>query len=309
MATVKEATIILVSELTSKFFFSVAQSCVQQMDASQRIIVSCGRDVATIPEESEATLACLDQVRLQARQRLELERRVWTTPEKAAMRYDAKRHYDDVIAGLEGCRFSAKNCLLEGSSQLSVISLEQTCVLSSEALQSWRRSVSGELSQQMYKRRDLLGAIANATGQGNNQHEALVNIRNSVTQIVDQSVADAILNAIRSSQTIEVTSRGGASVLVSGVHQSSAMTAATQSLIKRGLGADLMSEEKWKIAQETWRSNTTLTSAGDLLVGALYGFTDSVLNIVDAMLYSAAILLIAALLYVAYSSLSGSLSS
>lgn len=292
----KKQFLKFVSQKTAEAFVKQDNDCVVTVGAQEDISVLCaGERRGTINNgngwfaEGPVCRRCYENVLNIAKDSWQRERDQWAVGHDVKVRENSDQALGNFADALEGCASACKACDIRDVSQFTNIRAKQSCTISTQEMINWQDNVSGSLAQTLYSRSDTLSALTKAIG-ATNEDEAVVSIQRTVRNKIDQTIVNDMLTAINADQEIEfkgasVDSEGnGTGGKFVGISQKTVIESGAQALVENNRFSDILSDDQWKVFEQSYNSDTTLDNLGQAVVDTALGFTDIITSTVGAIM-------------------------
>jgi len=255
-----------ISHVTTEYFYKRSQNCSQIVGSSQSISVGCfpPTDIEKVREASPECQTCLRIAGDLYKMDVDFDTRLAIQDNRSDLRLRPDDLYNALAKNLEECKYVCKTCVIEDTSQRSILTMVQNCQFSAEKMDEWRRSVAGDVASKLYQRTDWLGSLMKSMGL-QSQEEVATLVSTRIRQSIGQETIDIITNAVQNTQDITVRSLGDGTVLLRGVHQNNAIEISSRALVEASFGSNVITEEEWNQAVELWKETVTLDPIGKII--------------------------------------------
>ena len=285
----KRNVLYYANQVTAEAFLEVAETCASAVESSQLVSLECDPNQAFgRQEDTEECIECLRNAEQYADSQFILQRETWKKTGDYFVAANIDSQFESFIATIDYCNTACKTCNFENTSQMAYIEFDQECKFSDEMVTQFQTSVSGKFKSSLYSRQDIAGALVSSVS-GSNANETIANVTDLAASQITAAFADNMVQGLNLSQTINLKS--GGTTVFSGIQQDVVLNQLANIVGENNSYANVLTETQWDAWANSWQSDTTLDSVGNVLNDTVNSFSDLINSTIGGVMFGLMILL------------------
>jgi hypothetical protein len=263
-------------------------NCNTTRDSSQNIEIKCAPVMppgATydVYEGNPACTSCVRDVFQGMLDQHKLERAMWKKGE-IKVRQPINEEYVLLLSRVGTCGLTAcKACTMANVTQSNILTSNDTCVSNLSTSTTFKSNLTALINQQMTNNQDILSAFATKLGDSD-ATTILTTVSNTILANLGQTFLQDMADALKSSQTIEITSNGTTSL--NNISQINVFKIVVEELSKNNSLTESINGIYDQYLSDIDNEQQSLNSVGDLVFDGTVTFVSAIDNVVGQVMFA-----------------------